>query len=210
MNFDITEMEYFPIPKISHLNSYDTKIIEGIKDEEVYKTSIMIQIDYCDSDMTNCTKEVSLPFELNLGDKELIELKLNNVDIQVIDNQGINIEYFIYVEVSEVSVAFEQDNLFNEEIMTLDEKEDVTIIEAKEQITSSYEEILENTGIREELPVKYIDSECPVSNLKDDFMNIKVLFNINVDDVDKIAFKYNLSVDNCFKKITQDKTRLII
>ncbi|MFI3252313.1 MAG: hypothetical protein R3Y60_04140 [bacterium] len=210
MNFEINEMEYFPIPQINQLNKYETVLEDGVKENEIYKTNILIKINYFDNELECFDKVISLPFELNLGDKELINLTLTNVDINVIDNQGINVEYNLDVEISEVEHAFDNEDLSFKEV-DISYLEDTTIEDIKETVTSSYEDLLDNSGIREELPIKYVDNEEKIhSNLKDDFVNVKVLFNVNVDSIDKLAFKYNLSVDNCFKKLTSDKTRLII
>lgn len=208
MNFEISEMEYYPIPMITQISAYDATVIEGIKENEVYRTSICIKVSYFDNEFNVLEKDIILPFELNLGDKELIELKINKVDVQVIDNQGLNIEYNLYVEVSDV---LEVENICLQEATV----ENIDIIEnveeTKESISASYEEVVHSTGIREELPVNYVETEeLPISNLKDDYTGVTVLFNINVEQIDKIAFKYNLSIDECYKKISSDKTRLII
>lgn len=211
MNFDINEMEFFPIPKINQLNKYEAVLSTGSKESEVYKTNIVIKLNYFDNELECFDKEISLPFELNLGDKELIKLELTSVDINVIDNQGVNVEYNLEVGVSDVNYAFDQENLSFEEtnVTTIDDYENVE--ETKENVAASYEELMQQTGIREELPVKYVEKEEQIySILKDDFMSVKVLFNVNVDEIDKLAFKYNLSVDSCFKKLTTDKNRLIV
>ncbi|MFI3329527.1 MAG: hypothetical protein R3Y05_03440 [bacterium] len=208
MNFEINEMEFYPVPKISQLSSYDTSIIEGEKINEIYKTSICIKLEYINNELQTEYKDIILPFELNLGDKELTKLDIINVDIQVIDNQGLNIEYNLNVEISEVVLA---ENILLEEAQVIDISNITNIEEVKEEISSSYETIVESTGIREELPVSYVEKEdLGLSNLTDDFMEVKVLFNINVDEVDKLAFKHNLSIDSCYKKMSIDKTRLII
>lgn len=211
MNFEINEMEFFPIQKINQLNKYETYLDKGSKQNEVYKTSILIKLNYFDDELECFDKEIRLPFELNLGDKELIKLELISVDINVIDNHGINVEYNLEVEVSDVDYAFDQENLSFDEVKVSALQDIDNVEEAKENISASYEELMSNTCIREELPLKYIEKEEQIySNLKDDFMSVKVLFNVNVDDVDKLAFKYNLSIDDCFKKLSSDKTRLII
>ncbi len=211
MNFEINELEFFPIPKINQLNKYESILDKGYKEGDVYKTSILIKLNYFDNELECFDKDINLPFELNLGDKELIKLELLSVDINVIDNQGINVEYTLEVEVSEVEVAFDKENLSFEEtqVTTIDEISNIDV--EKENVTASYEELMQQVGIREELPVKYVEKEEKLySELKDDFMSVKVLFNVNVDDIDKIAFKYNLAIDECFKKLSEDKTRLII
>lgn len=202
MNFEINEMEFFPIARINQISSYDTKITDGIVDNEVYKTNIYIKLQYIDNELNSHDKEINLPFELNLGDKELLKIEILNIDVQVIDNQGLNIEYNLNVEISDVEFAYDQN---------YDENSDVEPEKIKENITTSYEEKMELTGIREEIPVKYVENEDSlISSLKDDFMNVKVLFNVNVDEIDKVAFKYELSIDSCYKKLSKDKTRLII
>ncbi len=208
MNFEINEMEFYPIARISQLSSYDTSIIEGEKDNEVYKTSICIKLEYVDNEMQTQSKDIILPFELNLGDKDLIKLEMKNVDIQVIDNQGLNIEYNLNVEISDVIVA---ENVSLEDTQVTEIEDIINIEEVKEEISSSYETIVEASGIREELPVTYVEKEeLGLTSLKDDYMEVKVLFNVNIDEVDKIAFKHNLSIDSCYKKLSKDKTRLII
>lgn len=208
MNFNINEMEYYPIPMISQLSSYDAQIIEGVKESEVYKTSICIKVEYFDNDYIKFEKDIILPFELNLGDKELINLELTSINVQVIDNQGINIEYNLYVEISEVLLA---QNLSFEEIEVHELQKLDNVEETKENITTSYEEVVHSTGIREDLPVNYVEKEeLLLSELKDDYLGVKVLFNVNVERIDKIAFKHNLSMDDCYKKLSSDKTRLII
>lgn len=211
MKFDINELEYFPVEKINQLNSYEAELSKGLIENEVYKTSIVIKLSYFDNELECFDKEISLPFELNLGDKELINLELESVDINVIDNQGINVEYNLNVEVSDVDYAFDQENLSFEETEVTSLSEITNVEDVKESVTASYEDLMQQVGIREEIPVVYVEKEEQIySSLKDDFVNVKVLFNVNVDDIDKVAFKYNLSIDSCFKKLSSDKSRLII
>lgn len=211
MKFDINELEYFPVEKINQLNSYEAELSKGLIENEVYKTSIVIKLSYFDNELECFDKEISLPFELNLGDKELINLELESVDINVIDNQGINVEYNLNVEVSDVEYAFDQENLSFEETEVTSLSEITNVEDVKESVTASYEDLMQQVGIREEIPVVYVEKEEQIySSLKDDFVNVKVLFNVNVDDIDKVAFKYNLSIDSCFKKLSSDKSRLII
>lgn len=207
MNFEINEMEYYPIPLISQLSSYESSIIKGDKESDIYKTSIYIKVEYFDNEMVVNSKDIILPFEINLGDNELTKIEINKIDIQVIDNQGVNIDYNLNVEISEV-LPVENVSFVDTQVTQLEDI--VNIEETKEEITSSYETIISATGIREEIPLNYEDESIKISSLKDDFLEVKVLFNVNVDEVDKIAFANNLSIDSCYKKFSKDKTRLII
>lgn len=211
MNFEINETEFYPIPQINQINSYNTIINEGVKENGVYNTNIKIDVEYLDSNLEAKQVSIDLPFEMNLGEKDLEKLEIISVDIQVIDNYGLNINYNLDVNISDVEVAFDNDNLSLEETQV----EDISIIEdieeIKAEVTASYEEVLDNSGVREEIPVKYVEKDdlC-LSSLKDDFMGVKILYNINIDAIDKVAFKYKLSIEDCYKKLSSDKKRLII
>ncbi len=207
MNFNINEMEFYPIPNIAQISSYDTKLLQGDKSDNSYNAEIEIKVIYFDRDFVEQISEFKLPLELNLGDKELITLDVQSINIQVIDNQGLNIEYDLNIEVSDVEEVIN----FTEDTSIKELNEVIDIEETKEQITTSYEELVEATGIREELPVTYIEKdELNFFNLKDDYSEVKVLFNVDIDNLDKIAFKYNIAIDSCYSKITKDKTRIII
>ncbi len=211
MNFEINETEFYAIPQINQLNSYNSKIIEGVKQNGVYNTKILIDIEYLDSNLEVKQQSINVPFEMNLGEKELNSLDIISIDIQVIDNYGLNINYNLNVDIDEVEIAFDNDNLSFEETQVDEIVPIDNVEETKVQVTASYEEVLDNTGVREEIPVIYVEKdELSFETLKDDFMSVKVLFNINVDSIDKVAFKHKLSIEDCYKKLSKDKTRLII
>ncbi len=206
MKFNINEKEFYMIENINQIHSYNYNINEGSIENEIYKTNIEIELNYLNQQLELHKKDIEIPFEINLGDKALVDVEISSINIDVIDNKGVDITYDLFVEISDVEVAYDNEIISSNPTIDTCDIEDV-----KESVTNSYEELLDNSGVREEIPVNFVgNDELDFKMLLDDYSITKVLFNINLDNIDKVAFQYNLSIEDCYKKTSKDKTRLII
>lgn len=174
MLFDVTQKQFVEIKGINHLinqrvldNSFEVEnqIIKGIiKLELVYYSSVL-------NDEITEDKEISYHI-LSNKDKVVTEINVLDMQFQVIDNQGIDIEFRLALTV-----------------MSSAELE-------KEEIASELNQMLENALMEDERNeiVEENNSESLMYDLKESYRVIKVIYTSNDADVERIAQMYNKSV----------------
>lgn len=211
MNYEINEAEFYAVEKITQIDKYQTTIEEGEYIGGFFKTKLIILLGYFDDELRQLEKKIILPIELNFESNDKVSIELNNLDIEVIDNQGININYSLGIVTEEkeiVEFAFDQSTDLAENIDLVQTTEIV-----KESVVESYEELIENQLCRnsENINVNEIDNEeFNHLNLVCDMKKIRIIFNVSMDEMDSIALKYNLSVAECLKMISSDKSKVFI
>lgn len=178
MLFDVTQKQFVDIKGINHLinqrvldNSFEVEnqIIKGIiKIELVYYSSIVND---------EITEDKEIPYHiLSNKDKIVTEINVLDMQFQVIDNQGIDIEFKLALTVIP-SAELEKEEIVNELNQML---ENALMEDERNEI------IEEDNGL--------INNEALMYDLNESYRVIRVIYTSNDADVERIAQMYNKSV----------------
>ncbi len=182
MRYEVCEKKYYKISDIVKINnfSYELKHIETTFDQEKY--NLEISLNYVDSFLEEKSKEITLPIELATTMTEQLTAKINNLDIKIVKNNGVDIDISFDIEVFKIEEEKEEiKEIYQQELEEKLEHQrvDEVIIE---------EEKMEIIVIEEETKSNFLD------NLKSDYAKYKVL-TLEDSSLDKISAKYNLSIN---------------
>lgn len=194
MNINIFEEKVINIEDILAIKSYLKRLDSYNIKEDSLNGMIKIDLTYLDHNMTENFKTLDLEFDVILKDGMTInEVILQDLDLYIIENKGVNIKYNIDIdydmsyeldeltedkedEIIEIPVLIEEDK--NEDIIDLDEndKDEEVINEEllngktlEEEIQSEYEHLLGKAILKREDNVNIIEVK---ENNEDDFLSL--------------------------------------
>lgn len=98
MQLNLEKNNFYKISNISSVKSKLSKITDLVIDESNIKGSIDVSLYYFDLDGKENFELISLPFELDLANLVVKEVKLIKANVFVVEGNGINIEYELEIE----------------------------------------------------------------------------------------------------------------
>ena len=98
MQLNIEKHTFFKMGNIFSVKSHLPKITNLKKDGSNIKGNIEIGLYYYTFDSNESFESINLPFELDLAELEVIDVKLVKTNVFVVEGNGINIEYELEIE----------------------------------------------------------------------------------------------------------------
>ncbi len=184
MNLIIEAKEFIKINDISYILNFDYNLNDYLVNDELINGSIDLNIEYFlnnNQGIMNETKKINFSI-LNSNNYDIKNLKITNLDLSVLDNQGINVFYKLDLEYD----IFEKSN----------NNKDLEKI--KEEIVLDIDEKLENSLIEKNLiqkETKRYDSFF--NNTKK--VNYKIIFIKEENELEELAKKYQKPINEIYK-----------
>ena len=189
MVFDVSESRFFDIKNIKEVLSHKAKLIKKDKDSVVAYFNLEVSLVYLDNVDKRLEKELNLPIEFNVQDNEEINAILQNVVIKLVPEKGIDLEFFITVNIDEIEEILDTKA---EEIV---EKMSVETIENVEKMPEEIEENIDFNIVESMQNGEF--KLC--SMLRNSTQKYRVISLENEADFDKISLKYNIKIEELFK-----------
>ena len=197
MVFDVSESRFFDIENIKEVLSHKAKLIKKDKDSVVAYFDLEVSLTYLDNEDKTLEKELILPIELNVRENEEINVILQNVVANLVPLKGVELEFFITVNIDEIEEILDTKAEEIKEKMGVENSEE--LVENFEEIPEKIEEIIE-----EKLDLNIVESFqnsdfklC--SMLRNSVQKYRVISLENEADFDKISLKYNIKIEELFK-----------
>ncbi len=238
MNINIFEEKVINIEDILAIKSYLKRLDSYNIKEDSLNGMIKIDLTYLDHNMTENFKTLDLEFDVILKDGMTInEVILQDLDLYIIENKGVNIKYNIDIdydmsyeldeltedkedEIIEIPVLIEEDK--NEDIIDLDENDkDKEVINEEllnektpeDEIQNEYQKMLGEVILKREDNVNIIEVK---ENNEDDFLSLFDSFEkthlkitkVLVTSKEEIMNKYSIT-EEVFNKSYDESTNTL-
>lgn len=229
MQIKINAKEFIKIVDISYVINYEYKLIEFKEEDNLIIGKVNIFLEYFLNNNDGFKKEdFTFEFQIMNDKYEINKLIIQDLKIQVLDNQGINVDYDILLdyevrkEVEETPLIIEEIKIKDEEILEKEKLKDEIISEIDEKLKESLikEDVLEQDSFNE---LQEIEEEVkPVHLLKKNSSykhllkserktNYKVIYVEDEVQIENIANKYNKPIKDLYRDNNYDvKKRIII
>ncbi len=197
MKYEVSEKKFYKIENISKVLDieYELKHLETTFDLEKY--DLEINLKYEDINVEEQSLNVVMPIELATSMTEQLFATINNLEVKLVNNDGIELDITLDIEVIEIDIDKEEiHEIYQAELEAkLQEREEIVVEEIVEQ-NETIEPIMTINTAQDN------NSDNLFSNLKTEYVKYKVI-SLDENSLDKISVKYNLALDYLYnlKKI---------
>ena len=195
MIYEVNESRFFSILNIKEITNYDAEILKVTEEGNIAYYNLEVVIKYQNLDEEEKEELIQLPIEFNVRESEEIDVILKNIIINVIENNGVELNFDISVDVSEM-----------EENIDIQEKEDIEIPVVELDVIEKAEEIKEAININNEdkieLKVLETSNNKPFDickNLRNSSQKYKMIMLCDEQNFDKISLKYNIKMEELYR-----------
>ncbi len=180
MEYNITDRKFLGIKGLSSVKKSNIQVLDYEIKDGMIEGKINVLIKYLDIEFEEGTYKESLPFSIFCDEGTVLDVFIDNCNLSVIENQGIELDYMLIIK---------YDDEFKEIKEEIKEDIDQMLTEAlKERDESFLDEETDDVN-----PVKIIDEAEPMEikfNFCDEYITKKVICYTNLKDVSE---KYNVS-----------------
>lgn len=230
MQLKIEKEAYFDVEKISMLKSHTSKITKKEIKESKLDCVIEINLSYLNVNGEECFKALSLDCNVDLDDFDIIDIKILQTKIYVIESLGVNVDYILEVDYDSLTnpiieivddntndKIIDDNNEINDNTNEISDEEEIEKI--KENISKDYEnKLLDSLSRKENNSVKIITTKDDRSELEfikffnfeeRGFHLIKTLYCPNDEALNEISKKYQIDFNILLKGYDRVNKRVI-
>lgn len=203
MLLKVSQKQFLEISGISHLVDYEITNQSFTIDDQIIKGSILVVLNFYSTKENNViseSKEINYQILIN-NDKGIEKINLDNIAFQVIDNQGIDVEFELELDVYEIKEKIKDevlDELDDALENALDDSRNESIEETKVQ-----EKIEENQEIEESNNMNVIEdtnNEDLMYKLDEGYQTIKIIFTNSEADVERVCELYHKTLAEIYEE----------
>lgn len=205
MTYELNESHFFDVLGINQVKTFSYLLNNKSYDGKVLFADITINLTYYDNDLQEKFINLAFPLELAIDNYSDDCLELKNVNLLVIENQGVKLEFDLEVWLADTI----------EELPLDDESDSVVDINQeqleKKLIQDEYQESLEESMKEREGNI-CMNKETSVFNpacFKTSHKRYRLLFVDDEAKIDSYSNQYALSVDELYKAKKHNQ-RLIV
>ena len=167
MIYNIDEVRFYEIKNIKEVISYDFMLSFNNKKERIASYLLEVDLTYLDINEAERIIRIKLPVELNTSDLEKMEVLIKSLNVEVVANEGINLNFDLSVEL--------------EDEVIIDDKPLERVIEP---IT---DEIKKEEDIKEK--------KTSLFDFAKESYGCYKLINLNMENIELISLKYNIPME---------------
>lgn len=203
MTYEHNESHFFDVVGINQIKTHSYLLANKAYDGKSFHADLLLNLTYFDSELKENFINLSLPIDISIDDycEDFIEVK--NVELLVVENQGINLDFTLEIILSDkVLKAKQKDNTLTEAISDEVEKELI-----KEEYQATLEEVVKsregNVCISED------KEKMNLGSLKTSYRHYRLLFLDDEKKLDTYSSSYQLSMQELYQAKKHNQ-RLII
>ena len=205
----VSQKQFLEISGISHLVDYEITNQSFTIDDQIIKGSILVILNYYSTKENNViseSKEINYQILIN-NDKGIEKINLDNIAFQVIDNQGIDVEFELELDVYEIKEKIKDEVLDELDDALSDALDDSRNEESIEQIIEVQEEKIARPEIVEEIEesksmkdiVNTSDEEL-MYKLDEGYQTIKIIFTNSEADIERVCELYHKTLAEIYEE----------
>lgn len=205
----VSQKQFLEISGISHLVDYEITNQSFTIDDQIIKGSILVVLNFYSTKENNViseSKEINYQILIN-NDKGIEKINLDNIAFQVIDNQGIDVEFELELDVYEIKEKI-KDEVLDELDDALENALDDSRNESIEQTIQVQEKIEENQEIAlEEIEesnnmnvIEDTNNEDLMYKLDEGYQTIKIIFTNSEADVERVCELYHKTLAEIYEE----------
>ncbi len=232
MELNLLESNFFNISKITQVKAFNSKLDGYEVDDSILSGTIVIDINYYDTKLEEMFVSKEIDFTIMLKeDMEVNDIKINDMRLEVIDNQGVTCYYEIILNTKMIERQKEsfqeiskKENEKNEELkQEIKENYDTLLSESLEKRKEEQIEVVEESVREEEVSdskkieiISTMDNRNERSfldffdNTRNNFSVIKKIAVNNEAYLNQISKDYNISIDDLYKKYDKENKCVVI
>ena len=187
MKYEVNEKKFYKIEGISDVKNYNFELKHLDTTFDLEKYNLEVVLEYEDLKQQEQKIVISLPIELATTMTEQLSAFIKEVDLKMVNNDGVELDITLAIEVLELNVDKEEiHDTYQAELETkLQEREEVVVEDILiEKVTSEDTKLTINTDTIN-------TNDNLFNNLKTEYVKYKVL-SLEESSFDKISAKYNL------------------
>jgi hypothetical protein len=212
-NIELKLEKFLKIEGINYYLKSNYKLKEYIENEKNILVKIVLNVDFFNNKEQFENSNLEFEFEIDKEETtKLISLELKDLQISVIDNQGIQVYYIIDLKAEKIIM---EKTLINEDIIEEKFIEEETIIE-KENIEEIKQSIVEdvNTTLSEvfnnKISINTNKRDTYIDFLKEKNQVVTIKFIKNEQDIEKISNQYKIPLEDLYKQNIDYNMRSIV
>ena len=205
----VSQKQFLEISGISHLVDYEITNQSFTIEDQIIKGSILVILNYYSTKENNViseSKEINYQILIN-NDKGIEKINLDNIAFQVIDNQGIDVEFELELDVYEIKEKIKDEVLDELDDALSDALDDSRNEESIEQIIEVQEEKIARPEIVEEIEesksmkdiVNTSDEEL-MYKLDEGYQTIKIIFTNSEADIERVCELYHKTLAEIYEE----------
>lgn len=203
----VSQKQFLEISGISHLVDYEITNQSFTIDDQIIKGSILVVLNFYSTKENNViseSKEINYQILIN-NDKGIEKINLDNIAFQVIDNQGIDVEFELELDVYEIKEKIKDevlDELDEALENALDDSRNESIEQTKVQgkIEENQEIALEEIEESNNKNVIGDNNEDLMYRLDEGYQTIKIIFTNSEADVERVCELYHKTLAEIYEE----------
>lgn len=203
----VSQKQFLEISGISHLVDYEITNQSFTIDDQIIKGSILVVLNFYSTKENNViseSKEINYQILIN-NDKGIEKINLDNIAFQVIDNQGIDVEFELELDVYEIKEKIKDevlDELDEALENALDDSRNESIEETKVQEKIEENQVIALEEIEESNNMNVIEdnNEDLMYKLDEDYQTIKIIFTNSEADVERVCELYHKTLAEIYEE----------
>ncbi len=207
MLLKVSQKQFLEISGISHLVDYEITNQSFTIDDQIIKGSILVVLNFYSTKENNViseSKEINYQILIN-NDKGIEKINLDNIAFQVIDNQGIDVEFELELDVYEIKEKIKDevlDELDEALENALDDSRNESIEETKVQEKIEENQVIALEEIEESNNMNVIEdnNEDLMYKLDEDYQTIKIIFTNSEADVERVCELYHKTLAEIYEE----------
>lgn len=222
MDLLIDNKAFFEVNKISNVKTFlkrlgDYKVVNG-----QLEGKILVDVDYYDISMVENFTTCMLDFKVLVpSEYEVESVNLRDLNIEVIDNQGINCIYqlqlFVNEKVEDKEVQYESKS---EENVAIGKEEIVENEEIKQEIQEEYDQkLMDSLEERNDNKVEIISTSSSndergflsfFDSFPSNYAKTKTIRVNDASELNKLSVEYNIALEELYKGYDEVRKTVII
>ena len=203
----VSQKQFLEISGISHLVDYEITNQSFTIDDQIIKGSILVVLNFYSTKENNViseSKEINYQILIN-NDKGIEKINLDNIAFQVIDNQGIDVEFELELDVYEIKEKIKDevlDELDEALENALDDSRNESIEQTKVQgkIEENQEIALEEIEESNNKNVIGDNNGDLMYRLDEGYQTIKIIFTNSDADVERVCELYHKTLAEIYEE----------
>ena len=205
----VSQKQFLEISGISHLVDYEITNQSFTIDDQIIKGSILVILNYYSTKENNViseSKEINYQILIK-NDKGIEKINIDNIAFQVIDNQGIDVEFELELDVYEIKEKIKDEVLDELDDALSDALDDSRNEESIEQIIDVQEEKIARPEIVEEIEesksmkdIVNTSNEELMYKLDEGYQTIKIIFTNSEADVERVCELYHKTLAEIYEE----------
>lgn len=205
MEIKVSQKQFIEIKGISHLLDYEILSDVFEIENQIIKGIITVSLDFYSREIDNVVereKEINYQI-LSTKDKVVKDIEIKNLSFNVIDNQGVEAEFDIFIEVQVITDEIKQEcyqemNSILDESLSSEKRIEKSMEEEK---IESHQEEKEVINEKKEEPIyNNNEEEAFMYDLEESYRTTKIIFTKNEEDINRICTMYNQSLSELYRE----------